>query len=127
LSPAAIIGATAAAVIFIAGRYAVHTLIGRILSSPEALEEGAWQHDLYVQATRNRPRLEANLYYLFTMGAIGVAVFIAAVATVAPLGLGLLGLAMSVVASVLAGARVRYGSGSLADAWRVVRSWIRHS
>lgn len=122
-----ILGALLGAVWFVGGLRAVRWTIRRALRSREASAEGTWQYGVQREMVKDAPRFEANVHYFVSVGAIGLCVAIAAVFALVPIWLGILGLAMALLAAADVEARVRYGSGSVADVGRVFRSWLRLS
>src|SRR3954449_4784426 len=120
-----ILGALLGLAWFVAGLRGVRWAIGRATRSREASVEGTWQYDVRRQMLKDGPRFQTNVHYFTSMGAIGLCGAVAAVLSAVPLWLGVLGLAMAILAALSVETRVRYGTGRLVDLCRVVRSWLR--
>jgi len=112
---------TAAA--FIAGKRAVRWATSRVVGSRAAASEGTWQHDLREQMLRDRPRVEANIYYFVSFAVIFFCLAIAALLSAVPVWLGVLGLAMAILCVASAESWVRYGNGK--HVRQVMRRWLR--
>jgi len=108
---------------FIAGKRAVRWATSRVVGSRAAASEGTWQHDLREQMLRDGPRVEAAIYYFVSFAIILFCVAIAALFSAVPVWVGVLGLAMAVLAVAGAESWVRYGDGK--HLRQVMRRWLR--
>ena len=108
---------------FIAGKRAVRWTTSRVVGSRAAASEGTWQHDLREQMLRDGPRVEAAIYYFVSFAIILFCVAIAALFSAVPVWVGVLGLAMAVLAVAGAESWVRYGDGK--HLRQVMRRWLR--
>jgi hypothetical protein len=122
-----ILGALLGIAWFVAGFRGVRWAIGRAARSGEATVEGSWQHDLKKQLLEDGTRFKTNVHYFVSLGAMGLCFAVAAVFAAVPVWVGVLGFAMAVLGAAATEARIRYGTGSVADLGRVVRSWLRLS
>lgn len=122
-----ILGALVGAAWFIAGLRVVRWAVRRAIPSNEASVDGTWQHDVRERVMTDGSRFQANVHYFISLGAIFLCFAIAAVFGAVPIWLGVLGFGMAVLSAASVEARVRYGTGRLADVGRVVRSWLRLS
>ena len=113
-------GAAMGAVAFVAGRLATGWVIRRALRSARADVEGSWQNDLREQMRRDGERFQANVYFSWSAGAIGLGVAIASAFGAATVWIGLVGLATALFVPLDIAARVRYGTGKLSDRLRVI-------
>ena len=119
-----ILGAVLGVAWFVAGLRGVRWAVGRATRSREASANDSWQYGVKQAMLKDGPRFEANVHYFISVGAIGLCMAIAAVLAAVPIWLGVLGLATAVLAAADVEARIRYGTGKLADVCRVIRSWL---
>jgi hypothetical protein len=120
-----ILGAMLGLVVFMAGLRGTRWAIRRVSRRPAATLEGTWQRRVARRSASDARRFEGNVYYFISSGIIGLCAAIAAVLSLAPVWIGLLGLFMALLASASAEALIRYGNANLAALSRTMRGWIQ--